>query len=67
MSSARECKCCNFYTAIEPRQEDASVKCITEHEGFVVNHLNRWVFETPIYEYLNENEPLEENELIHVK
>nr|XP_034302790.1 uncharacterized protein LOC117681611 [Crassostrea gigas] len=41
MPTARECKCCKFYTAIESRLEEASVKCITEHEGFVANCLNR--------------------------
>nr|XP_034332376.1 uncharacterized protein LOC117691123 [Crassostrea gigas] len=49
MPTARECKCCNFYTAIESRLEEASVKCITEHEGFVANCLNRWVLETSFY------------------
>lgn len=61
----QECKCSEFYTAIEPRLEEASVKYITEHEGFAANCLNRWVFETFFYEYLQENGPFEENELIH--
>lgn len=65
MPTARECKCCNFYTAIVFRLEEASVKCITQHEGFVANCLNRLVLETSFYEYLHENGPLDENELIH--
>ena len=63
MPTARECKCCHFYAAIEPRSKETEVNCITKPEGFVANCLNRWVLETSFYEYLHENGPLKENEL----
>ena len=65
MPTARECKCCHFYAAIEPSLKETEVNCITEHEGFMANCLNRWVLETSFYEYIQENGPLEENELVH--
>lgn len=65
MPTARECKCCHFYAAIEPRLKETEVNCITNHEGFIANCLNRWVLETSFYEYLQENGPLEENERVH--
>ncbi|XP_061166372.1 uncharacterized protein LOC133175292 [Saccostrea echinata] len=46
MPTARECKCCHFYAAIESRLEERGETCITEHEGFAANCLNRWVLET---------------------
>ncbi|XP_061185189.1 uncharacterized protein LOC133193246 [Saccostrea echinata] len=55
MPTAKECKCCLFYAAIESRLEERGETCITEHEGFAANCLNRWVLETSFYEYLEEH------------
>lgn len=55
MTTARECNCCHFYPAIDPRLKETTVKCITEHEGCVGNCLNSWVLETPVDEYLHKN------------
>jgi hypothetical protein len=65
MPTRRETKCCHAFSVIGPRLEEVGVSCITEHEGFVANCLNRWVLEASYYEYKQDNGPLEEGELIH--
>ena len=64
METPRENKCCRHTNIVDGKIEENGLQCITDHEGFVVNCLNRHVLETSYYEYLQENGPLEENELI---
>ncbi|KAL3868176.1 hypothetical protein ACJMK2_041009 [Sinanodonta woodiana] len=64
METPRENKCCRHKNIVDGKIEENGLQCITDHEGFVVNCLNRHVLETSYYEYLQENGPLEENELI---
>ncbi|KAJ8316697.1 hypothetical protein KUTeg_005752 [Tegillarca granosa] len=52
--------------AVNEKVISASIKCITEHEGFIVNCLNNYVLESSYYEYIQENGRLGENEFIHV-
>lgn len=45
--------------------DDASLNCITEHEGFVGNCLNRHVIEVSMYEYVEREGPVDDNEPIN--
>lgn len=65
METPRENKCCRHTNIVDGKLEEDGLQCITDHEGFIVNCLNRHVLETSYYEYLQENGPLEENEQIH--
>ena len=65
MATHRENKCCRRNNAVVGKIEESQLKCITEHEGFVVNCLNRYVMETSYYQYIEENGPDDENQAIH--
>ncbi|XP_062586755.1 P2X purinoceptor 7-like [Saccostrea cucullata] len=65
MPTPRENKCCRKTNIVDGKIEDQSLTCITDHEGFIVNCLNKYVLETSYYEYIQENGQLEENEHIH--
>ncbi|KAJ8319633.1 hypothetical protein KUTeg_002813 [Tegillarca granosa] len=43
MSTPEECCCCTSVAAVNEKVISASIKCITEHEGFIVNCLNNYV------------------------
>lgn len=65
MPTVIENKCCRNTNIVDGKIEEEDLTCITDHEGFIVNCLNRHVLETSYYEYVQENGPLEENEHIH--
>ncbi|KAJ8310929.1 hypothetical protein KUTeg_011519 [Tegillarca granosa] len=65
MSTPEKCCCCTSVAAVNEKVISASIKCITEHEGFIVNCLNNYVLESSYYEYIQENGRLGENEFIH--
>ena len=65
MPSQDECLCCHEVGPISEKIDDAGVTCITQHEGFIGNCLNRHVLETPIYEFVEQDGPTDDNEPIH--
>ena len=65
MSIKRESKCCKDTHIVDDKILEAEIECITLHEGFQANCLNQYVLETSYYEYVQENGPLEEDQLIH--
>lgn len=65
MPTLLESKCCQETNIVDGKIEEAGIQCITHHEGFEPNCLNIHVLETSFYEYLENNGPLEEHELIH--
>ena len=65
MPTLKESKCCQTTNIVDGKIESEGLTCITEHEGFIVNCLNRYVLETSYYDYRLQNGPLEENQLVH--
>ncbi|XP_062580770.1 uncharacterized protein LOC134242685 [Saccostrea cucullata] len=65
MPTNAENKCCQRTNIVDAKIEEESLQCITQHEGFIANCLNRYVLETSFYEYIQESGPLEENEHVH--
>ena len=63
MPTALECLCCNEVDAIDEKRGDLA--CITLHEGFIANCLNRDVIEVSLYEFVAYDGPLDVNEPIH--
>ena len=65
MQTERENKCCQNTHLVDGKIEEAGLKCITQHEGFIVNCLNRYVLETSYYEYIQDHGPLPQDDFIH--
>jgi hypothetical protein len=55
----------SYTHVVDDKILEAEIECITLHEGFQANCLNQYVLETSYYEYVQENGPLEEDQLIH--
>lgn len=45
--------------------DDAHLQCITDHEGFIGNCLNRHVIEVSLYEFVERDGPIDDNEPIN--
>ena len=54
MTKGRESVCCQETATI--RERAGHLNCITLHEGFVAVCLNRYVIETVVYQYIDEEE-----------
>ena len=65
-----ERRCCQDYSQIRKRLEDDlesdAMECITQHEGFAGNCMNKYVLETSLYEFKGRNGPFG-NEKTHSK
>ncbi|XP_061175542.1 uncharacterized protein LOC133184466 [Saccostrea echinata] len=58
MPTAIERRCCHSFGVCQLKLEEADITCITKHEAFQVNCLNRHVLELAFYEYLDYNGPM---------
>ena len=65
MDTAEECICCQASLAVSINMEDGDISCITEHDIFVANCLNRHVLHISMLEYLENVGPLDDNEPIN--
>ena len=65
MPTQMESRCCKDFTLCMEKIADTDLTCITQHEGFQVNCLNRHVLELAFYEYLDFNGPIGDEEPIH--
>ena len=45
--------------------EEFNIKCMTMHEGFIGNCLNRYVILAALYAYVQGISPIDDNELPH--
>jgi hypothetical protein len=63
--SAEECICCQAISTVIINMEDGDISCITEHDIFVANCLNRHVLHISMLEYLENVGPLDDNEPIN--
>lgn len=55
METARECKCCLGIPDVARIVRQENVECITKHESFVANCLNRHVLEVSYFEYIQDD------------
>lgn len=60
-----ECICCQEVGPASEKMDDARLQCITDHEGFIGNCLNRYVIEVSLYEFVERDGPIDDNEPIN--
>ncbi|XP_033729534.1 P2X purinoceptor 7-like [Pecten maximus] len=65
MPTNLECRCCCSFNLCQEKMEQGNLTCITEHEAFQVNCLNRHVLELAFYEHLDNNGPIGDEEPVH--
>ena len=65
MPSETECLCCHEIGPVSEKLDDCHIGCITDHEGFVGNCLNRHVIEVSLYEFVEHDGPIDDNEPIN--
>ncbi|XP_062602661.1 uncharacterized protein LOC134264381 [Saccostrea cucullata] len=65
METNEECLCCHEIAPILEKVEVKELKCITEHDGFQGNCLNIDALEVSMYEFVDTDGPLDDNEPIH--
>lgn len=65
MDTNEECLCCLEIAPVLEKAEAKHLKCITEHNGFQGNCLNIDVLEVSMYEFIDTDGPLDDNEPIH--
>jgi hypothetical protein len=63
--TAAECQCCAETTRIQDIVEEEVIECITEHQVFIDNCLNINVLHVCMYEYLQNDGPLDDNQVSH--
>ncbi|XP_033741771.1 uncharacterized protein LOC117328353 [Pecten maximus] len=65
MTTVKECICCTEIDLVNHQTETAELNCITDHEAFIANCLNRHVLHVSMYEYMENVGPFDDNEPIH--
>lgn len=65
MTTSEECTCCSNVSAVSFHMQPEDLQCITEHEVFVANCLNRHVLQVSMYAYLENVGPFDDNEPIN--
>ena len=65
MATNTECLCCHELDPIQEKMEEMQLSCITQHTGFQGNCLNRDVIEVSMYEFVERNGPIDDNEPIN--
>ena len=65
MSIEDECICCQEVGPASEKKDDAHLQCITDHEGFIGNCLNRHVIEVSLYAFVKRDGPIDDNEPIN--
>ncbi|KAL5020317.1 hypothetical protein ScPMuIL_003209 [Solemya velum] len=65
MATNDECLCCREVGPIDEKLDEANLPCITKHERFLGNCLNRHVIEVSLYEYVEYDGPIDDNEPIN--
>jgi len=65
MPTRTECLCCREVPPVDEKVEEKGLKCITEHEDFIANCLHRGVLEVSLYEYVEYEGPVDDNEPIN--
>ncbi|XP_078336317.1 uncharacterized protein LOC111122058 [Crassostrea virginica] len=65
MKTRAECVCCVEITAIDHIRESCDLECITQHQSFIDNCLNVRVLEVSMYDFIQREGPLDDNEHIN--
>jgi hypothetical protein len=65
METSLECRCCAEIELVQEAVEEDNLQCITEHDVFIANCLNRHVLYVSIYDYIENEGPIDDNRPIH--
>ncbi|XP_061195119.1 P2X purinoceptor 7-like [Saccostrea echinata] len=65
MRTSIECVCCAEISLTQQICEDCNLECITQHQTFIDNCLNERVLEVSLYNYIQTEGPLDDNEPIN--
>ena len=65
MKTRAECVCCVEITATDHIRESCDLECITQHQSFIDNCLNVRVLEVSMYDFIQREGPLDDNEHIN--
>lgn len=65
MEKEEECLCCHEFAQVIEQIDSKNLKCITPHEGIRGNCLNVDVLEVSLYEFVERDGPIDDNEPIH--
>ena len=65
MGTAAECVCCTEISAVDSIRDSSDIECITHHQTFIDNCLNLRVLEVSLYDYIQSEGPLDDNEPIN--
>ena len=65
MPTGHESLCCLEVTPIDTVTEEAGLSCVTEHEVFQANCINRAVIQVSLYEFVFIEGPVDDNVPIH--
>lgn len=65
MPTEDECICCSDISAVDVNKQPEDLQCITEHQIFTANCLDRNVIYVSMFEYLEHVGPMDDNEPIH--
>ncbi|XP_062597066.1 P2X purinoceptor 7-like [Saccostrea cucullata] len=65
MRTTVECICCTEISAVDNIRESSDLECITNHQTFIDNCLNLRVLEVSLYDYIQSEGPIDDNEPIN--
>ncbi|CAC5426252.1 unnamed protein product [Mytilus coruscus] len=65
MPTVDECICWKEVGPVADKKENGDLECITDHEGFTGNSLNRHVIEVSLYDFVETQGPVDDDEPIH--
>lgn len=65
MEKEEECLCCHELAQVTEKIDSKNLKCITQHESFQGNCLNVDILEVSLYEFVERDGQIDDNEPIH--
>lgn len=65
MPTEAECICCSEIPVIDHIRDYFGIECITRHQTFIDNCLNIRVLEVSLYDYIQSDGPIDDNEPIN--
>ena len=65
MGTTAECVRCTEIPAVDSIRDSSEIECITQPQTFIDNFLNLRVLEVSLYDYIQSQGPLDDNEPIN--
>lgn len=65
MATEAECICCSEIPVFDHIRDSSSIECTTQHQTFIDNCLNIRALKVSIYDYIQYDEPIDDNEPIN--